>query len=198
MAALGAEEMRDLGKSCFDGGKRVMSRDQADRVLRARDAAGRGGGDPDKSAPSQRQIELQAVVACEDGAIEIGQAGEVDHGIDDLFPVRGGMTHLALLDDGRSIFHATRRAAAAGGKLLAHVEFDLARQFDDGFGMMAVLEQRVFDGLGAADEQAAIEAALFLGDPLAAFVLADEDDGDGELHDGGSTSFTLVVLPKEE
>src|SRR5262245_63022948 len=43
--------------------------------------------------------------------------------------------------------------------------------------MMAVLEQRVFDGLGAADEQAAEQAVLFLGDPLAAAVAADEDDG---------------------
>src|SRR6266702_3268813 len=42
--------------------------------------------------------------------------------------------------------------------------------------MMAVLEQRVFDGLGAADEQAAIETVLFLGDPLAAAVSSDEND----------------------
>jgi hypothetical protein len=45
--------------------------------------------------------------------------------------------------------------------------------------MMTVLEQRVFDGLRTADEQAAIKAVLFLGDPLAAPVLADEDDGRG-------------------
>jgi hypothetical protein len=43
--------------------------------------------------------------------------------------------------------------------------------------MLAVLEQRVFDGLGAIDEQAAIKAVLLLGDPLAALVAADEDDG---------------------
>ena len=59
----------------------------------------------------------------------------------------------------------------------AHVELDLARQLDDGLGMLSVLEQRVFDGLGAADEQAAIEAVLLLRDPLAPMVLADEDDG---------------------
>jgi hypothetical protein len=58
-----------------------------------------------------------------------------------------------------------------------HVEFDLARQFDDGFRVMAVLEQRVFQGLGAVDEQAAIEAVLLLGDPLATPVSSDEDDG---------------------
>jgi len=63
------------------------------------------------------------------------------------------------------------------GRRAAHVEFDFARQFDDGFGMVAVFEQRVFDGLCAGDEQAAIEAVLFLGDPLAASVLSDEDDG---------------------
>jgi hypothetical protein len=42
---------------------------------------------------------------------------------------------------------------------------------------MAVLEQCVFDGLRAVDEQAAVEAVLFLGDPVAAAVLADKDDG---------------------
>ena len=42
--------------------------------------------------------------------------------------------------------------------------------------MMAVFEQRVFDGLRTADEQAAIETALFLGDPLAAPVPADKND----------------------
>src|ERR1700730_8256156 len=58
-----------------------------------------------------------------------------------------------------------------------HVELDFARQLDDGFGMMAVLEQRVFDGLRAVDEQAAIETVLFLGDPVAAAVFANKDDG---------------------
>jgi hypothetical protein len=57
------------------------------------------------------------------------------------------------------------------------VEFEFARQFDDCFGVMAVLEQRIFDGLRAIDEQAAIEAMLLLGDPVAAAVSADEDDG---------------------
>jgi hypothetical protein len=41
---------------------------------------------------------------------------------------------------------------------------------------MAVLEQRVLDGLRAVDEQAAIETVLFLGDPVAAAVLANKDD----------------------
>jgi hypothetical protein len=42
--------------------------------------------------------------------------------------------------------------------------------------MMAVLEQRVFDGLRVVDEQAAIKTVLFLRDPLAALVPADKDD----------------------
>jgi hypothetical protein len=62
-----------------------------------------------------------------------------------------------------------------GEKIAAHVELDLAGEFDDGLGMMAVLGKRVFDGLGAVDEQAAIAAILFLGDPVAPVVLADED-----------------------
>ena len=64
----------------------------------------------------------------------------------------------------------------SGGGLAAHIELDFARQLDDGFGVMAVLEQRVFDGLRAVDEQAAIETVLLLGDPVAAAVLANKDD----------------------
>ena len=64
-----------------------------------------------------------------------------------------------------------------GASRSCHVEFDFVRQFDDGLGMVMVLEQRVFDSLRAVDEQAAIEPALFLDDPVAATVLADEDDG---------------------
>jgi hypothetical protein len=60
---------------------------------------------------------------------------------------------------------------------LADVELDLARQLDDHLGVMAILEQGVFDGLGAVDEQAAKQAVLFLDDPVTALVLSNEDDG---------------------
>jgi len=74
----------------------------------------------------------------------------------------------------------------------ADIELDFARQFHDCFGMPAVLEQRVFEGFGPVDEQATIEAVLFLRDPVAAMVLADKNDGRcratrwrfGELHVG--------------
>src|SRR5215510_16437490 len=59
----------------------------------------------------------------------------------------------------------------------AHVELNAAGQFDNGLGVMAVLEEGVFDGLSVADEQPAEQAVLFLGDPLAAAVAADEDNG---------------------
>lgn len=58
-----------------------------------------------------------------------------------------------------------------------HVEFDFAGQFDDGLGMMTVLKQCIFEGFCTADEQAAIKAVLFLGNPVAPAVLADKDDG---------------------
>jgi hypothetical protein len=58
-----------------------------------------------------------------------------------------------------------------------HIELNLARQFDDGLGMMSVLEQRVFDGLGSIDEQATVKPVLLQGDPLAASVSANEYDG---------------------
>ena len=61
------------------------------------------------------KIEFQAIAAGDDGAMQMGQPRELDHGIDDLLAVRNGMRlkHLALPDDGR---HATRRdcALAAG------------------------------------------------------------------------------------
>src|ERR1700759_2621725 len=80
-----------------------------------------------------------------------------------------------------SISYAVRScdAPCAGGgegQLAARIELDFARQLDDCFGMTAVLEQRVFYGLGAVDEKAAIETVLFLGAPVAATVPADEDD----------------------
>ena len=82
--------------------------------------AGCGGGHANESAPSQRKIQFQATAAGDDGAMQIGQACELDHGIDDLLPVWSGMrlNHLALLNDGRggcSICHAARRALVAAG-----------------------------------------------------------------------------------
>src|SRR3982074_1523595 len=92
------------------------------------------------------------------------------------------LNHLALSE--RWLFGGSCDAPCAGGldvigggALAAHVELDFARQLDDCFRMMAVLEKRVLDGLRAVDEQAAVEAVLFLGDPVAAAVLADKDDG---------------------
>src|SRR5258705_8531 len=75
---------------------------------------------------------------------------------------------------------STRMATAAlvqrNGDIRVRAASIAASEFDDCFGVMAVLEQRVLDGLRAADEQAAIETVLFLGDPVAAAVFADEDD----------------------
>jgi len=59
------------------------------------------------------------------------------------------------------------------------IELDGAREFDDGLGVTAVLEQCVFDRLGAIDEQAAKQAVLLLRDPVAATVAADEDECGG-------------------
>jgi len=73
-------------------------------------------------------------------------------------------------------FLAGGAGSGVSDRLPSHVELDLARNFDDCFGVMAVLEQRVFDGLRAVDEQAAIKTVLFLGDPVATAVLANKDD----------------------
>src|SRR5260370_28688641 len=42
---------------------------------------------------------------------------------------------------------------------------------------MPVRKQGILDGLRGVDEQPAIKAVLFLGDPVAAAVPADKDDG---------------------
>jgi hypothetical protein len=174
----GAKELRYFGESGLDRLKGIVTRDQADGVP-SWGPTGRGGGYPDEAALSQRQMELHATAAGNDHAMQAGQAREADHGIDDLLPVRNGvkLNHLALLEG--CLFRLSRGApydSSGGGQLAIHVQFDFARQFDDCFGMLAVFEQRIFEGLRAADEQAAIEAVLFLGDPVAAPVLADEDD----------------------
>ena len=57
---------------------------------------------------------------------------------------------------------------------------------------MAVLEQRIFNGLGAVDEQAAIEALCSWATQLPRLFLPMKTMVDAALHDGGSTSFTLV------
>src|SRR4029079_568416 len=68
---------------------------------------------------------------------------------------------------------ASRGNGARGRGRAAHVEVDIARQFNDCFGMIAVLAQRVFQGLRAVHEQPPIKSVLFLGAPLATLVPAD-------------------------
>jgi hypothetical protein len=72
-----------------------------------------------------------------------------------------------------------KRRGVQGGRerqLAAHVEFDFASDFDDRFGVMAILEQRIFDRLRPVEEQTAVEAILFLGNPIAAAVFANKHD----------------------
>jgi hypothetical protein len=63
-----------------------------------------------------------------------------------------------------------------GAKRAVQVELDLVRQLDDRLGMMSIFKERVFEGLRAIDEQAAVETVLFLRHPVAAGVLADKSD----------------------
>ena len=73
------------------------------------------------------------------------------------------------------------------------IEFDSGWQFDDCFEMVVVLEQRIFEGLGAADEQ----AVLLLGNPVALVVSADENNGGDERTTRGRfDKFTFAILPK--
>ena len=61
---------------------------------------------------------------------------------------------------------------------------------------MTVFEQRIFDGLRAVDEQAAIEPFCSWATQWPRLFLPIKTMADAELHDGGSTSFTLVFLLK--
>jgi hypothetical protein len=63
------------------------ARDQANRVLSLCPAAGLRGGDANEPAPSQRKIEFHAMAAGDDGALQMRQTRELDHGIDDLIAV---------------------------------------------------------------------------------------------------------------
>lgn len=75
------------------------------------------------------------------------------------------------------------------------IEFDFARQLDDGFWMMAILEQRVFDRLSATDEQAAKKPFCSRATQLPRRFLPIKTTVEAAvLHEGGSTSFTFTVL----
>ena len=58
--------------------------------------------------------------------------------------------------------------------------------------MPTVLEERIFDRLRAVDEEAAKQPALLLDHPLPPTVSANEHESRGRLHEGGSTSFTMM------
>jgi hypothetical protein len=69
--------------------------------------------------------------------------------------------------------------------------------------MLTAFKKGVFDGLGPADEQAAIKPVLFLGDPVAPAVLADEYEGKrsraargrfSEFHFSGPSNYRAVPL----
>jgi hypothetical protein len=80
----GAEELRYLRESMLYVVKGVFTRDQADGVLALRIPAGRGGRHADEAAPPERKMKFEATAAGDDGAMQVGQAGEPDHGIEDF------------------------------------------------------------------------------------------------------------------
>jgi hypothetical protein len=168
----GCQEARDIGQGGLESLQRVLPRDQADAVFCPWKAACRRRSHMIKSASAEREGYFQAIGAGNDGPMSIRQASEIDHGVDDLLAAGTGirLKHFDLPNGG----HLSCDAALK--RLATHVELDFARQLDDCLGVMTILEKREFDGLRAVDEQAAIETVLFLGDPVAAPVLADEDD----------------------
>jgi hypothetical protein len=76
-----------MGEGSLDRRQRILPSDQADRMLSLWNSARLGGGHASESAPTQRKIEFQTIAAYDDGAKLTGQAGELDHGVNNLFPV---------------------------------------------------------------------------------------------------------------
>jgi hypothetical protein len=68
----GTEEMRDIDQGSFEGLKRALSRDQANGVLSAWNAACCRRSYAKKSASAERKIQFQAIVAGNDGPVQIG------------------------------------------------------------------------------------------------------------------------------
>jgi hypothetical protein len=75
----------------------------------------------------------------------------------------------------KRIFGVSRRRMGRR-RVAAHVELKNAWGGHDSFRVMAVLEKGIPDGIGTAHEQATVETVLFLGDPTATAVLANQDD----------------------
>jgi len=61
-------------------------------------------------------------------------------------------------------------------RLIAEIEFENARNHNDGVGPIAVFESRIAKRLGTADEQPAAQALLILRDPVALAVPADQEE----------------------
>jgi hypothetical protein len=64
----GAKELRYLGEGSLDSPQRVLTCDQADRVLRPWNAARRSGGHANESTPSERKIQFHSIAAGDDGS----------------------------------------------------------------------------------------------------------------------------------
>jgi hypothetical protein len=61
-------------------------------------------------------------------------------------------------------------------RLPAHIELENARDHDHRLRPVPALEQRKFYGFGAVDKEASAKTLLILNDPVAAAVLADEEE----------------------
>lgn len=155
-------------------------------MLSAGSAAGRGGRGMDESAAVQGQMNPGTISARDDDPVRPRQTREVDHGSDQLL-LRSSAIVLGHHDafNGRQAglrssalkcVVGTHRCAIGSEGTAVQAEFKNAGCVNNGLWMVAVFKEREFNGCGSVDEQAAEQAALFLGDPVATAVLADQDD----------------------
>lgn len=155
-------------------------------MLSAGSAAGRGGRGTDEPAAVKGPMNSETISASNDDPVRLRQTRKVDHGVDKLLLCGSaiGLGHHDALNGRQAGLRSsalkcvvgTHRCAIGSEGTAVQAEFKNVRRVNNGLWTVAVFKEREFNGCGSVDEQAAEQAALFLGDPVATAVLADQDD----------------------
>lgn len=185
----GTQKLSDLSEGHLKRLKRMPSSNQADHMLPASNA-GADRRHTEKSTAAEQQVDFGAVVAGGDDAMKIGHASKFDHRADDLLTcgVTGWLKHWNVLDNGavsgdlqlKGVFLAWICVGCrCRAWFAADVELKNVGCCDESFRPVAVLKERIANGFRAIYKQAAVEAVLFLGNPVSATVLADKDERRG-------------------
>src|ERR1035437_9898479 len=156
-------------------------------MLSAGSAAGRGGRGTDEPAAVKGPMNSETISARDDDPVRLRQMRKVDHGVDKLLLCGSAIVlghhdalngrQAGLCSSALKCVVGTHRRAIGSKGTAVQAEFKNAGRVNNGLWMVAVFKEREFNGCGSGDEQAAEQAALFLGDPVAPAVLSPQDDG---------------------